>query len=55
MANQFTAIREVKCWKEHECNSCGTVYRYLFRRKAKGQGPTEADAAAGAANALLPP
>jgi hypothetical protein len=53
MAKGFTATLDVKCWKEHECNSCGTVYRYKFRRKKKGQGPTEDQAAAAATQAAI--
>src|SRR6516162_8262270 len=53
MAAKFTATLEVKCWKEHECSSCGTVYRYKFRRKKKGQGQTEDQAAAGATQAAI--
>jgi hypothetical protein len=41
MATTYKATLEVQCWKEHTCNHCGTVYRYLFKRKKVGQGATE--------------
>ncbi len=49
MATNFKATLEVQCWKQHTCSHCGTVYRYLFKRKKTGQAGTE-DAAREAAN-----
>jgi hypothetical protein len=44
MGTTFTATIDIRCWKQHECVSCGSLYRYLFERKVKGTGPSETTA-----------
>jgi hypothetical protein len=53
MGKTYTVTVDVKCWKEHECCVCGGRFRYLFERKMKGQGGTEAKAAANADAAVV--
>jgi hypothetical protein len=49
----YTAKIEVRCWKEHTCSSCRSVYRYLFKRIKSGTGGTEQAAAAAAERAVV--
>lgn len=49
----YTAKLEVKCWKEHTCSACQTVYRYLFKRTKTGTGGTEQAAGAAATRAVI--
>jgi hypothetical protein len=44
MGTTYTATIDIRCWKQHECVSCGSLYRYLFERKVKGTGPSETTA-----------
>jgi hypothetical protein len=44
MGVTYTASIDIRCWKQHECVSCGSLYRYLFERKVKGTGPSETTA-----------
>ena len=53
MATTYTSTIEVNVWKEHTCISCGTIFRYLFKRKKTGQGGTEAVAEAAARKAVV--
>jgi hypothetical protein len=53
MANRVVATLNIACWKEHECCSCGTTYRYLFRRRKKGIGSNEEQARAMATRAAV--
>jgi hypothetical protein len=48
MVTTYTSTIEVNVWKEHTCCACGSVFRYLFKRKKQGQGgsPEKARAAA---------
>jgi hypothetical protein len=48
MATTYSSTIDVNVWKEHTCVSCGTVFRYLFKRKKTGQGgnPQAAERAA---------
>jgi hypothetical protein len=41
MAKNVKTTLEVQVWKQHTCSHCGSVYRYLFKRKKVGQGPSE--------------
>jgi hypothetical protein len=50
MGVTYTASIEIRCWKQHECVSCGSLYRYLFERKVKGTGPSETTAEQNAEN-----
>jgi hypothetical protein len=52
MATTYTQTVEVSVWKEHACAGCGTVYRYLFKRRMKGQGGSP-EAAARAAEKVV--
>jgi hypothetical protein len=52
MATTYTSTIDVNVWKEHECARCGTVFRYLFKRKKTGQGNSP-DAASKAAHAAV--
>src|SRR5262245_56814648 len=49
----YTATLEVRCWKEHTCSACGTIYRYRFTRKKSGQGGTEQAAGAAVTRAVM--
>jgi hypothetical protein len=53
MATTYTSTIEVNVWKEHTCVGCGQNFRYLFKRKKKGTGGTEAAASAAAQNAVV--
>ncbi len=44
MGTTYKATIEIRCWKQHECVSCGSLYRYLFERKITGQGGNEISA-----------
>jgi hypothetical protein len=37
MATTYKSTIELSCWKEHTCENCGTVFRYLFKRTKTGQ------------------
>ena len=50
MGVTYTASIDIRCWKQHECVSCGSLYRYLFERKVKGTGPSETMAEQNAEN-----
>jgi hypothetical protein len=52
MAANYTSTIEVNLWKEHECSRCGTLYRYLFKRKKTGRGNSP-DAASKSAHAAV--
>ncbi len=41
MGTVYTVTAKVKVWKKHECVDCACEFRYLFKRKIQGQGPTE--------------
>jgi hypothetical protein len=49
----YTAKIEVRCWKEHTCSACRTVYRYLFKRTKSGTGGSEQAAGAAATRAVV--
>ena len=53
MANEYTASIKVQCWKEHECSTCGTRYRYRFERKMQGKGADRRAATANATTAAV--
>ncbi|MGL4555323.1 MAG: hypothetical protein ACRC33_29500 [Gemmataceae bacterium] len=53
MSTTYTSTIEVNVWKEHSCISCGTKYRYLFKRTKQGQGGTPDGASANAHNAVI--
>lgn len=53
MSTTYTSTIEVNVWKEHSCISCGTKYRYLFKRSKQGQGATPDAASANAHNAVI--
>jgi hypothetical protein len=53
MSTTYTSTIEVNVWKEHACISCGTKYRYLFKRTKQGQGATPDGASANAHNAVI--
>jgi len=53
MSTTYTSTIEVNVWKEHSCISCGTKYRYLFKRTKQGQGGTPDAASANAHNAVI--
>jgi hypothetical protein len=52
MATTYTQTIEFSVWKEHACAGCGTVFRYLFKRKMSGQGATPEKAAKAAEKAV---
>jgi hypothetical protein len=53
MATTYTSTIEFNVWKEHTCVGCGQTFRYLFKRKKKGTGGTEAAASAAAQKAVV--
>jgi hypothetical protein len=53
MATTYTSTIEVNVWKEHTCVGCGTVFRYLFKRKKTGQGGSPQKAEANARKAVV--
>ncbi|MFO0879359.1 MAG: hypothetical protein U0840_18590 [Gemmataceae bacterium] len=52
MATTYTQTIEFNVWKEHTCSCCGSVYRYLFKRKMTGEGGTPEVAAQNAEKAV---
>src|SRR5262245_34180886 len=53
MGTSYKATVQVRCWKQHTCVACGSVFGYLFERKKTGQGGTEEAASAAAHNAAV--
>jgi hypothetical protein len=37
--SNLSATAHVRCWKQHTCVGCGTIYRYVFQRSVTAQGP----------------
>ncbi len=53
MATTYKSTLEVNVWKEHACIGCGSLFRYLFKRKKTGQGNSPEAASAAARLAVL--
>jgi hypothetical protein len=53
MSTTYTSTIEVNVWKEHTCVTCGTKYRYLFKRTKQGQGATPDVAATNAHHSVV--